>query len=355
MEVFREALVGSEFVGGRRVEAFERAFADACDARGCVGVANGTDALTLALQALDVGPGDVVLVPAFSFFATAEAVSAVGAIPRFVDIEASTYTLDPEALARSDLSGVKAIIAVHLYGQPADMDPILAFARERGLKVVEDCAQAHIARYRGKAVGGLGDLGAFSFYPSKNLGALGDGGAVVGTKTPLLQRVRRLGDHGRLGHAEHVEVGRNSRLDAIQAGVLHVKLQHLHPWTKRRQQLAQCYQQHLGDVAAIALPLVVEHREHVYHAYTIRCDRRDELARALAAEGIGAAVYYPRPLHLQPAYAHLGHKPGDFPVAEGLSRSCLSLPIYPALADQNVARVCKVITAWAGLSAHPGG
>ncbi len=334
------------FIGGEAVSQFEAAFARYCGTGGCVGVANGTDALMLSLRALGVGEGDVVLVPAHTFIATAEAVTLLGATPRFVDVDPVTYNLSPEALRAVDTTAVKAVVPVHLYGQPADIEEVCAIAKERGWHVVEDCAQAHGAHYRGKPVGSFGALAGFSFYPGKNLGALGDGGAVVGSDAALLEVVRRVGNHGRKSQTEHDVPGVNSRLDAIQAAALSIKLAHLADWNGARARVAALYDERLLGLADLSVPKLGPERTHVYHLYVVLTPERDRLRAALTAENIASGLHYPGPLNLQPAYASLGYGRGSFPVAERVASQCLSLPMFPDLSEAQVDRVASVVRAF---------
>ncbi len=346
---FERVLDSSQFIQGAEVEAFEREFAAFCEVRHAVAVSNGTDALALALRALDIGPGDSVALPAFTFAATAEAVCHVGARPLLVDIDRETFTLDPQALRRALRSRpVRAVIAVHLYGQPAAMNEISAVAQECGAAVIEDAAQAHGARYANRRAGGLGRLAAFSFYPSKNLGALGDAGAVTTDDAGLATRVALLHDHGQTGKYVHTVVGFNCRMDGLQAALLRVKLRHLAAWNARRQALAQAYCDALAGVAGIVLPRAAVGREHVYHLFVVRCRDRDALLHELTAHGIAAGVHYPIPLHLQRAFAFLRHRAGDFPVAERAAAEVLALPVYPELRDEAVTAVCELVRTWAG-------
>jgi dTDP-4-amino-4,6-dideoxygalactose transaminase len=346
---FERVLDSSGFVNGPEVAAFERDFAAYCEVAHALGVANGTDALMLALRALGVGVGDRVAVPAFTFAATAEAVYHVGARPLLVDIDPQTFTLDPEALRRATHAhaNVRAIIAVHLYGQPAAMDDIRAVASELGAAVIEDAAQAHGARYRGRRTGGLGAIACFSFYPTKNLGALGDAGAVTTNDVQLAARITQLRDHGQDGKYIHSVVGFNSRLDGIQAAALRVKLRYVDRWNARRQALAALYRTGLRDVPGITPPVVAADREHVYHLFVVRCRERDRLRKHLDAVGISTGVHYPLPLHLQAAFADLGHQTGDFPAAEAAAREVLALPLYPELSEEAVAGVCGAVRSWA--------
>ena len=331
------------FIGGVPVAEFEKAFAAFVGTRHAAGVANGTDALMLALKVLGVGPGDVVIVPAHTFIATAEAVTMVGATPRFVDIDPVTYTLDPQALERVDGTNVKAVMPVHLYGQPAELGPILATAKRRGWHVVEDCAQSHGATYQGRVTGSFGVLAGFSFYPGKNLGAFGDGGAVVGNDDALIDRLRRFADHGRQTKQLHGEPGVNSRLDTLQAAALGIKLKHLPAWNERRARAARYYDTRLADLKGVVAPKVGRDRTHIYHLYVVQVPHRDAFIELAQKQGIGCGIHYAVPLHLQPAYQSLGGKAGDFPVAERVTASCVSLPMFPDLTEAQVDRVVGVL------------
>jgi dTDP-4-amino-4,6-dideoxygalactose transaminase len=353
LDAFRRVLDSSAFVHGAEVENFEREFAAYCEVPHAIGVANGTDALALALRALHIGTGDAVAVPAFTFAATAEAVLHVGARPLLVDIEPQTFCLDPAGLQRvlrDSSMPVRAVIPVHLYGQPAAMDEITAVARAAGAAVIEDAAQAHGARYRGRRTGGLGVLGCFSFYPTKNLGALGDAGALTTTDAALAARLAMLRDHGQREKYVHDIVGFNSRLDGVQAAMLRVKLRHLDAWNARRQALAELYRHHLRDVPDLTLPVAAPDRDHVYHLFVVRTAARAALRAHLQACEIGTSVHYPLPVHLQPAFAELGDRAGEFPVAEAAAREVLALPLYPELSDEQVITVCDAVRAWAGKS-----
>ena len=333
------------FILGKNVSAFEREFADYCRAAFAVGVANGTEALQLALMACDVGPEDEVITTPLSATFTALAISATGAIPKFVDIDPETYNLDTQRLEKAIGPRTKAIIPVHLYGQPADMEPILTIAQQHGLLVIEDAAQAHGAEYRGRKVGTLADVACFSFYPSKNLGAFGDGGMVVTDKEAIAERVRILRNGGQRGRYEHLLLGRNSRLDELQAAILRVKLAHLDEWNARRRHLAALYTALLGD-SEVDPPLELPDVKHVYHLYVIRSTHRDKLQQHLAQQDIGTAVHYPTPIHLQDAYHWLELGRGSFPEAEHAAEQVLSLPIYPELTDTKVRQVAAHIREW---------
>lgn len=331
------------YIHGPFAEAFEQAFASYCGVAHAVGVANGTDALTLALLALEVGPGDEVVTTPFTFTATAEAIIRCGATVRFVDVDPITRNLDAALLPAAISPRTRAILPVHLYGLPADVDAIEAVAAECGVPVVEDAAQAVGARMKGRRAGSLGDIGCFSFYPSKNLGAYGDAGAVVTNRSDLAKKVRMLADHGRTSKYEHGEVGFNSRLDGIQAAVLSVKLPHIEAWNERRNRIAQQFTAALQDISQVRVPRIPSGAYSVYHLYVIEAEHRDDLLTFLTQHGVSAAVHYPIPLHLQLAYAHLGIPAGAYPVAERLARSVLSLPIYPELTDENVERIAGLV------------
>jgi len=332
-----------QFVLGREGTALEEEIAALCGVGHGVGVASGTDALILALRACGVQPGDDVLLPTSTFVATGSAVSALGARPVFADARPETYNLDPSELERRVTPRTRAIIAVHLYGLAADMDPIVAFAKERKLSLIEDCAQAIGAVYKGRRTGCFGDAACLSFYPTKNLGAYGDAGMVVSNSAELAARLRTLRNHGQTAKYLSSEPGWNSRLDEIQAAILRVKMRHLADWQRARRANAAEYTRLLDQVPGIMPPHEPEGCEHVYHQYTIRCERRDALQQHLASRKIGSTVYYPHPLHLQPLYASLGHKSGDFPHAERAAQEVLSLPMYPELRRDQIARVVEAI------------
>jgi len=334
-------LDSQQFILGPQVQALEREIARYCGARYAVGVASGTDALILALAASGIGPGDQVLVPPFSFIATADSVSLLGATPVFVDIQPDTFNLDPARLAARLTPRTRAIIPVHLYGQPADMDPILAIARQHNLKVIEDCAQALGSTYRGRKAATLGDLGCLSFFPSKNLGGCGDGGMIVSDSEEMDRRLRALRNHGCVRKYVSQEQGWNSRLDELQAAILRVKLRHLDTWNAQRRAHAARYHNLLLAVPGVATPKVPP--GHVFHQYTIRVPRRDRVQQFLAEQGVASTVYYPVPIHLQPVYASLGHGQGDFPESERASAEVLSLPIYPELTTDQINYVAETV------------
>lgn len=345
-EVFRrlDAVFSQcDFVLGREVREFEQAFAAYCGCRRAVGVASGLDALKLAMRALDIGPGDEVITVANSFVATALAVSAVGAQPVLVDCEEHSYCIDVSQIESVITSRTRAIIPVHLYGQPAEMDAILDIAARHGLVVIEDAAQAHGARYRGRRCGSLGRVAAFSFYPGKNLGAYGDGGAITTDDLALADRIATLRNYGSHVKYRHEELGENSRLDTIQAAVLNAKLPNLDQWNRTRRQIAARYAELLSGVGDLELPPVRPEVEHVWHLYVVRSQRRDALLKYLQAQGIGAMIHYPVPIHRQPAYRQLGWREGQFPVAERLAREVLSLPIYPEMTESQIHTVTQAV------------
>ena len=339
---FEAVLDSRGFIKGPHVTAFETAFAEAIQAPHVVGCANGTAAVALALEAAGVGPGDEVIVPSHTFIATAEAVCHVGATPVFCDIDPDTYTLDPKDAERRITPRTRAIIPVHIYGTPADMDAILDLARTHDLVVIEDCAQAHLATYKGRMVGSIGHAGSFSFFPGKNLGALGDAGAVATADAQLAERIRKLADHGRLSKYEHDIVGYNQRLDGLQAALLSVKLPHLRAWTERRRRVAAYYDSRLkpAGVKVIAAP---EGAESVYHLYVIEVDDQQKTAAALAALGVETGVHYPCPLHQQPAFRYLGGE--ALPNAERAARRILSLPICGEITDDEAEYACDQVLA----------
>ncbi|BET68567.1 DegT/DnrJ/EryC1/StrS family aminotransferase [Opitutales bacterium ASA1] len=335
----------NRFCLGRDVEDFERAFAAASGASDCVGVNNGTTALHLVARALEIGPGDEVIVPAFTFIASAWTASYVGARPVFADIDLETFTLDPAQLDALVTPRTRAIVVVHLFGQPARMDEILAVAAKHRLPVIEDCAQAHLASYRGRPVGTMGDAGTFSFYPTKNLGACGEGGAIVSRRPEILAASRLMRVHGSNVRYRHDTVGYNYRMEGFQAAALNVKLGHLQAWTARRREIARRYSAGIR-LADTAIPVVLEIGESVYHQYTIRHPRRDALREHLARLGVGTDLIYPAPLHLQPCYAELGYAPGSVPVAEEAARTVLSLPIFAELTDAEIDHVVAAVNSF---------
>jgi dTDP-4-amino-4,6-dideoxygalactose transaminase len=348
----RKVIESSAFAGGPFVERFEEEFAAYCDSQYAIGVGNGTDALWLALLALGIGAGDEVITVPNTFMATAEAITCCNARPVFVDVDENTFTMNPAELKKALTAKTKAIVPVHLFGQPADMDPILEFARAHGLFVIEDAAQAHGAEYKGrKAVtlgdagyksrkaGTLGDAGCFSFYPGKNLGALGEAGAVVTNDAELQKKIRTLRDHGQARKYYHTSMGWNCRMDGVQAAVLSIKLRHLEGGNLLRCKHALEYNQAFEGVEGVATPFEADYARHVYHIYAIRVQERDKVRRFLEENGVGCGVHYPIPIHLQEACRGLGYTEGAFPIAESLAKESLSLPMFPELTTEQVEYV----------------
>jgi dTDP-4-amino-4,6-dideoxygalactose transaminase len=336
-------LDSSQFVLGAEVEAFEHEFADYCHARHAVGVNSGTSALHLALLAAGVGPGDEVITVPFTFVATVAAIVYAGARPVFVDIEPRSFTIDVTQIESAVTERTKAILPVHLYGQAADMDPILAIARRYGLVVIEDAAQAHGAEYKSRRVGAIGDLGCFSFYPGKNLGAYGEGGIVTTNNPDYANTVRKLRDWGQKRKYEHALKGYNYRMDGLQGAILRAKLHHLEAWTEARRKNAAHYNQLLAD-DGIQTPNQMPYARHVYHIYTIRTPRRGMLQQMLHDQGVQTGIHYPTPVHLQEAHADLKYCPGNFPVSEGMASEVLSLPMYPELTQMQIERIAAIVS-----------
>ncbi len=351
-----EVFQSQQFIMGSKVQALEETIAQYCQTRYAVGVASGSDALLLSLMALGIGPGDEVLLPPFTFFATAGSVSRLGATPVFVDIDQQTYNIDPSNITEKITPRTKAIIPVHLFGQCADMDPLLKIAKEKSLFIIEDAAQALGAEYKpnagsqGRRAGQIGDLGCFSFYPTKNLGAFGDAGMVVTDDSALAEKVRLLRVHGSQPKYFHKSIGINSRLDTIQAAVLLVKFKYLEKWTAERQKKAERYQllfqALLTSVKGLKLPAIQYQNRHIFHQYVIRVKERDRLRKFLAEDGIGTDIYYPVPLHLQECYSFLKYQPGDLPNSEKASEEVLALPIYPELTEDHQKAVVDGIKAF---------
>ena len=345
---YRRVMESGWYVLGEEVEAFEREFAAYCGVKHCIGAGNGLDALHLILRAYDIGPGDEVIVPANTYIATWLAVSYTGARPVAVEPDARTYNLDPDRVESAITPKCRAILPVHLYGQPADMDPILRIARQHGLKVIEDAAQAHGATYKGRPAGALGDAAGWSFYPGKNLGAMGDAGAVTTNDDELADRVRVLRNYGSRVKYFNDMKGYNSRLDPIQAAFLRVKLRHLDEWNQLRKLIAARYREALEDVAELSLPFVPEAVDPSWHLFVIRHQRRDILQKHLTQAGIGTLIHYPVPPHLSQAYADMGGKTGDFPITERLADTALSLPMGPHLSADQADIVINAIRSFSG-------
>ena len=336
-------LESTQYILGEEVAAFEREFAGYCHASQAIGVNSGTSALHLALLAAGIGPGDEVITVPFTFVATVSAICYTGATPVFADIEPDYFTMDPSKIEAAITPKTKAIMPVHLYGQPADMDPIMEIARRRGLTVIEDAAQAHGSDYRGRRCGSIAEIAGFSFYPGKNLGAYGEGGAITTTRADVAATCRTLRDWGQEKRYEHRLKGFNYRMDGIQGAILRVKLRHLEAWTERRRQVAEWYAAAL-DPDSVRLPKARPGCRHVYHVYAVRTDDRENLRDVLGKQGIQTGVHYPIPVHLQPAHADLGYHAGDFPVAEQVAREVLSLPMFPEMTREQVQAVAEAVS-----------
>lgn len=341
-QAVEQVLMRGDFIMGQAVGEFEHEFARFCGAGYAVGCGSGTAALHLALLACGIGHGDEVITTPHTFIATSEAITQTGARCVFADIEENTYTLDPACVEACITPRTKAIIAVHLYGQCAEMDKLRTLADRHGLKLIEDAAQSHGAKYHGKSAGTLGDVASFSFYPGKNLGAAGDAGIVVTDNEAMARQMRALSNHGRNDKYTHFVEGYNYRLDTLQAAILQVKLPHLEAWNEARKKIAALYRDRFADLPLL-LPLERESNSHVYHLYVVRCERRDELRDFLARRGIATGVHYPVPLHLQEAYQYLGYRCGDFPVAEKVATEILSLPIFPEMSEAEADFVAATV------------
>ena len=346
-EAIQSVLNNTSFIMGEELKKFEEEFAQFCDVKYAIGVANGSDALILALRACGIGEGDEVITVPHTFIATTEAISNVGGKVVFVDIDPKTYTIDITKIEEKINERTKAIIPVHLYGQPADMDAIMKLAKKYNLKVIEDAAQAHGAEYKREKVGSMGDVGCFSFYPGKNLGAYGDAGAVVANNEEIAEKVRLLRNHGRITKKyEHEIEGYSSRLDNLQAAILRVKLRYLNKWNEGRRENAKKYSELLSNVDGVITPYEADYAKHVYHLYVVRTENRDKLREELKSKGIATGIHYPIPLHLQPAYSYLGYKEGDFPITEKASQEILSLPMFAELGDEQIERISNLISLY---------
>jgi dTDP-4-amino-4,6-dideoxygalactose transaminase len=356
-DAIQQVLDSCAFAGGPFVQAFEKQFAEFCGCDHCIGVGSGTEALWLALLALGVGPGDEVITVPNTFIATAEAISFCGAVPVFIDIDEKTYTMDPQKLEDylktrnlkpETRNRPKAIIPVHIFGQTADMDPIMAIARKHGLYVIEDACQAHGAEYRGQPAGSMGDAGCFSFYPGKNLGAYGEAGAVNTNNAELAEKIAILRDHGQTKKYYHKWIGWNGRMDGLQGAVLSVKLKYLPAWNQARREKAEMYNDLLAGIDSLVLPYAADDAKHVYHVYAIRTQNRDALLKYLADENIYCGIHYPVPIHLQTAYSNMGVKNNNLKVSERTAYELLSLPMYPELKEEQQIKVRDKIKEFIG-------
>ena len=344
-EAFDRVFTSSWYIGGKEDKNFESVFAEYCGTKYCVGAGNGLDALMLSLKALEIGAGDEVIVPSNTFIATALAVTYAGATPVFVEPDIRTFNIDPRKIESAITKRTKAIMPVHLYGQACDMDPIMEIAGKYGLKVVEDCAQAHGATYKGRKIGTFGDAAGFSFYPGKNLGALGDAGAIVTNDAKLAERVRALGNYGSDYKYHHIYKGSNSRLDELQAAFLSVKIPHLERMNEERRRIANKYLNGITN-DKVVLPFVPDYAVPVWHIFGIKCENRTELEKWLSEKGIGTNKHYPIPIHLQVCYKELGYKEGDYPIAEQISKTELSLPMYYGMTDEEINYVIDAVNSF---------
>lgn len=345
-QVVQDVMEKGQFILGENVSLLESELSVYCGTKYAIGVASGTDALLLSLRALGVGPGDEVITTPFTFFATAEVISNLGAKPVFVDIEPDTFNIDVERVEKEITKNTKVILPVHIFGQMCNIDKLLELKEKYNLFIVEDACQAIGAIFNGKKAGSIGDTGCFSFFPTKNLGAFGDGGMIVTNDEGIRDKILMLRNHGSKKKYYHEELGYNSRLDEIQAAILRVKLRYLDSYIRRRQEIASLYSSLLSDIPHVKTPRIKEGRTHTFHQYVIRAERRDELQRYLSDNGIGSTVYYPLPLHLQKVYNSLGYKPGDFPEAERASKDVLALPMWPELKDEEIREVVEVIKSF---------
>lgn len=342
-EALHSVVTNADFILGKDVELFEQEFASFCEADYAVGVDSGTSALELALRAYEIGEGDEVITVSHTFIATVAAISYTGARPILVDIDRDTYNIDAAQIEKAITSRTKAIVPVHLYGQPSDLDAVIAVARKHNLVVIEDACQAHGALYRGKPVGAIGDSGCFSFYPGKNLGAYGDAGMVVTNNRDIADRLKLLRNYGQPEKYQHTIMGYNRRLDSLQAAVLRVKLRHLDEWNASRQRAAMRYDELLKDVESIRTPYVAEESSHIYHLYVIQHPQRDRLLSYLREQGVYAGLHYPTPVHLQPCYENLGMRFGSLPVTEALASQVISLPMYAEITGEQIEYVCECV------------
>jgi dTDP-4-amino-4,6-dideoxygalactose transaminase len=346
-EAMHRVVANAEFILGTDLEEFEKEFATYCEVEYAIGLDSGMSALELALRAHDIGIGDEVITPSHTFVATAFSISLTGAKPVFVDVEPRSYNLDPSRIEAAITERTRAILPVHLYGQPAAMNQILKISRKHRLTVIEDACQAHGARYQGKRVGGFGHAGCFSFYPGKNLGAYGDGGMLVTNDQEVAEKVKMLRNYGQAEKYRHVVLGYNRRLDTLQAAILRVKLPHLEDWNGARQRAAQLYDDLLRDIETVTTPMATPNATHVYHLYVIQHPKRDALLSYLRDQRVFAGLHYPAPVHQQPCYQDLNIPKGSLPVTEAIAPRLLSLPMYPEIEPEQIMRVCELIKAFA--------
>jgi len=347
----QRVIANTDFILGADVDAFEEEFATYCEAKHCVALDSGMSALELGMRAMGIGPGDEVITPAGSFIASSSAISFTGATPVWVDVDPRTYNIDAGQVEAAITPRTKAIMVVHLYGQPADVTAVTAIADRHGLPVIEDACQSHGARYRGRRTGSMGAFGAFSFYPAKNLGAYGDAGALTTNDAALAEKVRMMRNYGQRVKYEHVYLAWNRRMDTIQAAVLRVKLRRLDAWNESRRRIASTYGELLASSSAM-LPQAAPEVEHVYHLYVVQVDDRERVIAELAQRGVGTGIHYPTPIHLQEAYRERGYRPGAFPVTEAAAKRVLSLPMYPELAESDVRRVADALNEALSASAR---
>lgn len=345
-KAIQNVLNTTSFIMGEELIKFEEEFASFCNTKYAIGVANGSDALILALRACSIGKRDEVITVSHTFIATAEAITHVGGKIVFGDINPKTYTIDVSKIEEKITEKTKAIIPVHLYGQPTDMDPIIRLAEKYNLRIIEDAAQAHGAEYKGKKVGSIGDVGCFSFYPGKNLGAYGDAGMIVTNNKGIAEKIKLFRNHGRITKKyEHEIEGYSSRLDNLQAAILRVKLKYLNKWNDMRRSNAKKYSELLSNIDEVITPYEANYAKHVYHLYVIRTENRDKLRDVLKSEGVATGIHYPIPLHLQPAYNYLGYKRGNFPITEECGQKILSLPMFAELSNEDINKICCLISA----------
>ena len=341
--VIQDVINNTAFIKGSYVEQFESDYASAYGVKHCISCANGTDALFIAQKMLGIGPGDEVITTALSWISTSESISLTGAKPVFVDIEEDYFTIDPQKIEEKITSRTKAIIPVHIYGQCADMDPILDIARKHNLYVIEDTAQAHFAKYKGKLAGTMGDVGTFSFYPGKNLGAYGDAGAIITNSVELAEKIRMFANHGAFQKHNHKMEGINSRLDGLQAAILSVKLKYIQKWNEKRRKVASLYSELLAKNESIKTPIIRDNSQHVFHVYCVKTEDRDKLKGTLEEQGVKTAIHYPTALPFLEAYEYLNHKQEDYPVAHQTQSEILSLPIFPEISELQIEYIIQTI------------